>query len=138
MAASRFPSGGSGSGDVTGPGSATSGRVVLFDGTSGKLIKQASAETGAGAPVFADTPTLITPELGEATAVSVVATDSLEAPTVLLDGVTVVNLPAVPAAGMMAYVTDSATVTWGATITGGSTNKVLAWFNGTNWTVAGK
>ena len=42
-------------------------------------------------------------------------------------------------AGALAYITDSTTVTWGANITvGGGTNKVLAWYNGTNWTVVGK
>lgn len=40
--------------------------------------------------------------------------------------------------GMMAGVSDSTTATWGATITGGGANHVLAYFNGTNWTVAGK
>lgn len=40
--------------------------------------------------------------------------------------------------GMMIGVTDSTTVVWGATITGGGANHVLAYFDGTNWTVAGK
>lgn len=40
--------------------------------------------------------------------------------------------------GTLAMVSDSTTVTWGATIAGGSTSKVLAFCNGTNWTVAGK
>lgn len=40
--------------------------------------------------------------------------------------------------GMMAWVNDSSTATWGDTITGGGANKVLAVFNGANWTVAGK
>jgi hypothetical protein len=40
--------------------------------------------------------------------------------------------------GAMASITDSATATWGATITGSSTNHVLGYCNGTNWTVAGK
>lgn len=35
--------GGGGSGDVTGPGSSTDGRVVLFDGTGGTALKQAAA-----------------------------------------------------------------------------------------------
>jgi hypothetical protein len=35
-------------------------------------------------------------------------------------------------------VTDSILPTWGATVTGGSTNHVLAYCNGTNWTVVGK
>lgn len=41
-------------------------------------------------------------------------------------------------AGSLAYVNNSNTATWGATIAGGGVNKVLAFFNGTNWTVAGK
>lgn len=40
--------------------------------------------------------------------------------------------------GWSAPVTDSTTVTWGATITGGSTNHVHAYCNATNWTVEGK
>lgn len=35
--------GGGGSGDVVGPASATSGHVALFDGTTGKLLKDAGA-----------------------------------------------------------------------------------------------
>jgi hypothetical protein len=42
------------------------------------------------------------------------------------------------AEGMTASVTDSTTATWGATISGGGANHVLAYHNGTNWTVAGK
>lgn len=40
--------------------------------------------------------------------------------------------------GAIACVSDSTTTTWGATITGGSSNVVLAFCDGTNWTVAGK
>ncbi len=38
--------------------------------------------------------------------------------------------------GGFAAVTDSSTITWGATITGGGGNHVLAYCDGTNWTVA--
>jgi len=48
------------------------------------------------------------------------------------------SVPATPVEGMLVAVTDSSTATWGATITGGGANHVLAFFNGTNWTVAGK
>lgn len=41
------------------------------------------------------------------------------------------------ATGMMAVITDSDTTTWGATISGSGSDTVLAWYNGTNWTVAG-
>lgn len=37
------PASGGGSGDVVGPGSAVDGRVALFDGTTGKLLKQGTA-----------------------------------------------------------------------------------------------
>lgn len=56
---------------------------------------------------------------------------------VLHNGVTFSNRPGSPVAGMVIYVTDSNTATWGATVAGGGANKVLAWYNGTNWTVTG-
>lgn len=40
--------------------------------------------------------------------------------------------------GMLATVSDSNTNVWGAAISGGGSNQVLAFYNGTNWTVAGK
>ena len=51
--------------------------------------------------------------------------------------VTFAQLPSSPVAGMMYHVTNSNTATWGATAAGGGSNKVLVWYNGTNWTVAG-
>jgi hypothetical protein len=45
-------SGGGGSGDVVGPASATNNNIVLFDGTTGKLIKQSSALTFDGINTF--------------------------------------------------------------------------------------
>lgn len=41
------------------------------------------------------------------------------------------------AKGAIGCITDSNTTTWGATISGGGSNSVLAWYNGTNWTVIG-
>jgi hypothetical protein len=43
-----------------------------------------------------------------------------------------------PSEGMIASVNNSNTAVWGANIAGGGANKVLAYYNGTNWTVAGK
>jgi hypothetical protein len=40
--------------------------------------------------------------------------------------------------GGLSPVSDSTTATWGDTITGGGANHVLAYCNGTNWTVAAK
>lgn len=42
------------------------------------------------------------------------------------------------ATGMLAVVTNSNTNVWGATVAAGGTDIVLAWYNGTNWTVVGK
>jgi hypothetical protein len=50
------------------------------------------------------------------------------------------NLPtcASPMQGMLKPVSDSKTDMWGATITGGGSDHVLAYCDGTHWTVAGK
>lgn len=45
--------------------------------------------------------------------------------------------PQAPTLGQMACVSNSNTIVWGAVIAGGGANGVLAFFNGTNWTVAG-
>ncbi len=51
---------------------------------------------------------------------------------------TFTTLPASPATGTLVNISDSTTVTWGATITVGlGLNNVLARYNGTNWTVVG-
>lgn len=59
-----------GGGDVSGPASATDGVPALFDGTTGKLLKN-STPTGSGNPVMQTSPTLTTPVLGVATATSI-------------------------------------------------------------------
>jgi len=54
---------------------------------------------------------------------------------------TFAGLPACGVAGSVgsiAAVADSNTVTWGANIAGGAGNHVMAYCNGTNWTVMGK
>lgn len=48
------------------------------------------------------------------------------------------GLPASPVEGMLVAVTDSNTAVWGAVIAGGGANHVLAYYNGTAWTVAAK
>lgn len=62
---------------------------------------------------------------------------SLNLLTAGLQGVTYANRPATPAIGMIVCITDSNTATWGATIAGGGANNVIAFYNGTNWTVVG-
>jgi hypothetical protein len=49
------------------------------------------------------------------------------------------SLPGSPVRGMQYVVTDATVNTWGANVTvGGGSDVVLAFFNGTNWTVAAK
>lgn len=48
------------------------------------------------------------------------------------------SLPVNPQLGALATVTDSDTDVWGDVIGGGGSHVVLGFFNGTNWTVAGK
>jgi hypothetical protein len=57
-----------------------------------------------------------------------------------LGPVTFATLPACGSSseGSMNPVTDSTTVTWGATVAGGGSSHVLAYCDGTNWTVAAK
>ena len=62
--------GGGGSGDVVGPASSVNGVPALFNGTTGKLLK-VSTPTGTGNPVLDNSPTLITPTIGAATASSI-------------------------------------------------------------------
>lgn len=67
--------------------------------------------------------------------------DATNALVVALGGAQVVafaSLPAVPVEGMIYAVSNSNTAVWGATISGTGTDHVLAYFNGTNWTVAAK
>lgn len=48
------------------------------------------------------------------------------------------GLPAAPTVGEMALVNDASTNVWGAVIAGGGANLVLAFWNGSFWTVAAK
>lgn len=63
----------SGSGDVLGPASSTASVPALFDGITGKIIKN-STPTGTGNPVMQTSPTLTTPVIGVATGTSLAAT----------------------------------------------------------------
>jgi hypothetical protein len=69
--------------------------------------------------------------------VALTAGPSLTAPRVISE--TVATLPGSPAPGQLSCVTDgAASLAWGATLAGGGSTKYLVWWNGVNWTVAGK
>jgi len=48
------------------------------------------------------------------------------------------ELDTTPYVGQMANISDSNTATWGANVAAGGSNRILARWNGTNWTVVGK
>jgi hypothetical protein len=50
--------------------------------------------------------------------------------------VTFANLPTPAVEGTLAVVTDATLATWGSVIVGGGANRVLAYYNGTAWTIA--
>lgn len=54
------------------------------------------------------------------------------------DAVTFDELPPAPNLYQQAVISDSTTAVWGAVIAGGGGNLVLAFYNGTDWTVIGK
>lgn len=65
---------------------------------------------------------------------------ALAAPSVRLTPQPFSSLPACASGteGTQAAITNSTTNTWGTTVTGGGSKHVLAYCDGTNWTVAGK
>lgn len=106
---------------VVGTSTITSGADgrVLYDNNG---VVGEKAVTGTGDVVLASSPTV----------------DALTLTDVLsMTGMAFADLPASPAAGQIAYITDGDTTTWGDTVAGSGSDKVLVWFNGTNWTVIG-
>lgn len=65
-------------------------------------------------------------------------TQSMRAPIIAKQAFSGLPACGTSSEGALAGVTDSTTVTWGATITGGGSNHVLGYCDGTNWTVAAK
>jgi hypothetical protein len=58
--------------------------------------------------------------------------------TAALGPVAFADLPAAPVEGQLVVITNSTTAVWGAVIAAPGGNRVLGYFNGTNWTVAAK
>jgi hypothetical protein len=138
-------------GAITSSGNAAS----LGSFSSANLRGALTDETGTGTAVFGTSPNITTPTgivandvgLGNVnntsdatknTATATLTNKTLTAPILTKGIFTSLSACTSGTEGMMAAVTDSATAVWGATITGSSTNHVLAYCDGTNWTVAGK
>lgn len=82
---------------VVGPASSTDSVPALYDGTTGKLLKN-STPTGTGNPVLATSPTLVTPTLGVASATSLGITGTAGAGFIDLPNQS--SQPGAPSAGV--------------------------------------
>jgi len=100
--------------------------------SSSTTFTRAASVSIAAAPVAGTNVTI-----GNAYALDIVSGPALFRGGSTLLGSTYANRPAGVEAGTMAYITDSNTATWRATIAGGGANKVIAWYDGTNWLCMG-
>lgn len=112
---------------------ANSTRIVLTDST-----KEIQIFTGTESVIFNGVAKTINFDENDLLGLNLTLDGLMSTVTARLTPVAFAALPASPAEGMMAWVNDSNTVVWGATVAAGGTDKVLAVYNGTNWTVAGK
>ena len=87
---------------------------VLAATTSAELAGVISDETGTGALVFADTPTLVTPVLGVATATSINATVIPSTKTLVATDSTTYVVPSQTGNNGKFLTTDGTTSSWGA------------------------
>ena len=55
---------------------------------------------------------------------------------IVLEGYTFTGLPAGPVTGMRTYITDGGTPTYGGNASGGGSNKLPVFYNGSNWIYA--
>lgn len=74
--------GDTGTGDVTGPASSTNNNVAVFDGITGKLLKQGTAGTDFVAPGTATTFTATQTFTGSSSALGIVLNDAAETTTI--------------------------------------------------------
>jgi hypothetical protein len=103
------------------------GRVALTDTTDANGASGGSITTAGGIDA-----------VKKVVAGGISAT-SISAVTMAISGVIYANRGTTPtAAGAIMYFTDASTNAWGGGFIGGGTNKVLGFYNGTNWTVFGK
>ena len=109
--------------------------TFLATPSSANLIAAVTDETGTGALVFANTPTLVTPALGASTGTTHVTTSYQKTTPVTVAGLTAA---ATAGAGARHAVTDAnATFTAGigAVVAGGGANIVPVFSDGTNWRI---
>jgi hypothetical protein len=131
--------------------------------TTNVLLKATSSTSAGNSSITDNTSTVTTPEPGQfGTGITAVyttqganqnveigsgngsgsdgGTGTVTAYNFVVDGGTFSTLASCSSGleGSLKHVTDSTTNTWGGTISGSGSDHVLAYCDGTNWTVAGK
>jgi hypothetical protein len=121
--------------------SLTAGIPVMGNGNNHVT---AGSATGSGSVVMSIAPVIVSPVitsfLNASHDHSNAANGGAIANTAYAGPVPFASLPACSSSieGARGAVSDSTTNTWGATVTGGGSNHILAYCDGTNWTVAAK
>jgi hypothetical protein len=125
--------------DATGTVALTSNKLSAFAATSSsELAGIISDETGTGALVFANTPTLVTPNIGAATGTSLVLSGDLtvNGTTTTINSVTVTVDDKNIELGSVVSPTDAGADGGGITLRG-ATNKTINWIDATDaWTLS--
>ena len=123
--------------DATGTVALTNNKLDVFAATtSAELISVISDETGSGALVFANTPTLVTPNIGAATGTSLVLSGDLtvNGTTTTINSTTVTVDDKNLELGSSAEPTDAGADGGGITLKG-TTDKTFNWVDATDaWT----
>ena len=123
--------------DVTGTVALTNNKLSAFAATSSaELAGVLSDETGTGALVFADTPTLVTPNIGAATGTSLTLSGDLtvNGTTTTINSTTITVDDKNIELGSVASPTDAGADGGGITLKG-ATDKTFSWVDATDaWT----
>ena len=116
--------------NLTGHITSTGNAAVLGSFTSAQLATALTDETGSGAAVFANTPTLVTPNIGAATGTSLVLSGDLtvNGTTTTLNSTTLTIDDKNIELGSVA-VPDNTTAADGGITLKGATDKTLKWLN---------
>ena len=116
--------------NLTGHITSTGNAAVLGSFTSSQLATALTDETGSGAAVFANTPTLVTPNIGAATGTSLVLSGDLtvNGTTTTLNSTTLTIDDKNIELGSVA-VPDNTTAADGGITLKGATDKTLKWLN---------
>lgn len=125
---------------ITGGSATTTKPYMLIEPGTATSTGWSTLGTGLGINAAAGSANLADFQVNGVSKVRIDSAGAVSAGSVRGTAVTFANRPVTPVAGMLVTINDApGPPVWGATISvGGSTNTVLAFFNGSAWTVAGR